>query len=155
MLVTLEGHFDVLAGMEGDALEETLVVDAFDRAWPGESCGPTIEGKTWRLVELPGQTLPASESARAPILMLDPTTRRMTGSDGCNRFNGSYELDGNRLRFSAIASTRMACPPEVMALADAYLRILVGEVSWGLQDGTLILVRDGQMIARFGVGQSE
>ena len=153
LLVTLEGHVEMRAGMEGDALEETLVVDAFDRVWPGESCGPTIEGKTWRLLELPGQTLAATESARAPILMLDPTTRRVTGLDGCNRFNGSYELDGDRLRFRAIASTRMACLPEVMAAADAYLRILVGEVSWALHDGALILVRDGQMVARFAAGE--
>jgi copper homeostasis protein (lipoprotein) len=155
LLVTLEGHVDVLPGMEGDAFEETLVVDAFDRVWPGESCGPTIEGKTWRLVELPGTTWAATGSGRAPFLLLDPTTKRVSGSDGCNRFTGTYELDGSRLRFSGLAGTRMACPPEVMALADSYLRSLEGEVSWELQDGTLILLRGGRIVARLAAGETE
>jgi heat shock protein HslJ len=31
------------------------------------------------------------------------------GHGGCNRFFGSYELEGKALRFGPLASTRMAC----------------------------------------------
>lgn len=35
----------------------------------------------------------------------------VSGSDGCNRFTGSVELgDNQRIEFSQLASTRMACP---------------------------------------------
>ncbi|MGM0831959.1 MULTISPECIES: META domain-containing protein [Halomonas] len=35
----------------------------------------------------------------------------VSGSDGCNRFTGSVELGENqRIEFSQLASTRMACP---------------------------------------------
>jgi copper homeostasis protein (lipoprotein) len=155
LLVTLEGHMELRPGMEGDALVETLVVEKFDHAWPGESCGPTIEGKTWRLTELPGQSLAAIEPERAPSLTLDPATRRASGSAGCNRFSGTYELHGNTLRFGPLATTRMACPPEIMAVEDALLKALAAETAWSLQDGTLVLTREGQLVARFAAGAAK
>ncbi len=33
----------------------------------------------------------------------------MSGSGGCNRLVGSYELNGNQLTFSKMAGTMMAC----------------------------------------------
>ncbi|MCU0312726.1 MAG: META domain-containing protein [Solirubrobacteraceae bacterium] len=33
----------------------------------------------------------------------------VTGEDGCNRFTGGYEVDGENLRLGALASTRRAC----------------------------------------------
>ncbi len=155
LLVTLEGHMEMRPGMEGDALVETLVVERFDNAWPGESCGPTIEGKTWRLTELAGQPLTATEPERAPSLTLDPATKRASGSAGCNRFNGTYELSGNSLRFGPLATTRMMCPPEIMAVEDAMLEALATELTWSLQDGTLILTREGQLLARFVPGEAK
>jgi copper homeostasis protein (lipoprotein) len=154
LLVTFEGHVDMLPGIEGDTLDETLVVDAFDRVWPGEGCEPTIEGKTWRLVELPGHVLAATGPAKAPFLVLDGATKRVSGSAGCNRFNGTYELSGSSLRFGPLAATRMMCPPEMMAVEDALLKALSAGAAWSLQDGTLVLTRGGQTIARFAAGGS-
>ena len=155
LLVTLEGHMEMRPGMEGDALVETLVVDMFERAWPDERCGPAIEGKTWRLTALADQPLAAIEPERAPSLSLDGATKRASGSAGCNRFSGTYELSGNSLRFGPLATTRMMCPPEIMAVEDAMLKALAGELAWSLQDGTLALTREGQLLARFAPGEAE
>ncbi len=38
---------------------------------------------------------------------------RVAGSDGCNRLSGSFEQDGDRLRFGRMASTRMSCPDDL------------------------------------------
>lgn len=36
---------------------------------------------------------------------------KLQGNGGCNTLTGSYELmDGNRIKFSGVASTMMACP---------------------------------------------
>jgi len=155
LLVTLEGHMEMRPPMEGDALVETLVVEQFDKAWPGESCGPTVEGTTWSLTELPGQSLAAIEPERAPSLTLDPAAGRVSGSAGCNRFSGTYELSGNSLRFGPLATTRMACPPEIMAVEDAMLKALAGELAWSLQDGTLVLTREGRLVARFAASEAK
>ena len=42
---------------------------------------------------------------------------RVSGSDGCNRFSGSYELDGSALTFGALAGTQMACAGPADAVA--------------------------------------
>ncbi len=48
----------------------------------------------------------------------------MSGSTGCNRLTGSYEQDGNSLRFKQMATTKMACPPPVDAMERAFLQVL-------------------------------
>jgi heat shock protein HslJ len=43
---------------------------------------------------------------------------RVTGEDGCNRFTGSYQLDGDNLRLGALASTRRACAGPAQEVAQ-------------------------------------
>lgn len=67
----------------------------------------------WKLVELNGQPVVAQPGgkAREAHMILKIAGNRVQGSGGCNRFFGSYELKpGNRIRFSGIGSTMMACP---------------------------------------------
>ena len=54
------------------------------------------------------------------ILSLVPSPM-VSGSGGCNTLTGSYELDSDKLTFSQMASTRMACP-EGMDTEKAYLK---------------------------------
>ncbi|CAG0998676.1 Lipoprotein NlpE [Methylophilaceae bacterium] len=69
----------------------------------------------WRLVELMGKSLETGRSdseasAKAPTLKFDVASSRISGFSGCNRYSGQYALGaGQRLRFSGIAATQMAC----------------------------------------------
>lgn len=49
---------------------------------------------------------------------------RAAGHSGCNRFTGSYTLEGKRLRFGPVASTRMACDGPRTALERRWFRML-------------------------------
>jgi heat shock protein HslJ len=64
----------------------------------------------WRPTEIEGVPYAPRPGVREPNLMF--AADRVSGFDGCNRFTGGYELDSARLRFKAMASTRMACLPE-------------------------------------------
>src|SRR5262245_2890227 len=77
---------------------------------PGTQRGsnPTLEGKYWRATELVGKPTPAQDSKREAHLMFQPLGR-FTGSDGCNRLTGGYELKGDAISFGGMALTRMAC----------------------------------------------
>ena len=44
---------------------------------------------------------------------------------------------------------------EIMAVEDAMLKALAGELAWSLQDGTLALTREGRLLARFAPGEAE
>jgi heat shock protein HslJ len=48
----------------------------------------------------------------------------VAGQGGCNRFGGRYTFDGHALKIGPLASTRMACEPEVMNAEQAWLQML-------------------------------
>ncbi|HTN20363.1 MAG TPA: copper resistance protein NlpE N-terminal domain-containing protein [Pelobium sp.] len=72
---------------------------------------PIIE-KYWKLVEINGRPVaPPAEGEREAHLILKSLDKRITGNGGCNGFGGTYELlPGNRIHFSQILHTMMACP---------------------------------------------
>jgi heat shock protein HslJ len=64
---------------------------------------------------------------------------RATGTGGCNRFTGTYEQDGESLSLGRVASTRMACPEEVMGAETAYFSVLESVSSWSTARDELVL----------------
>jgi len=153
LMVTFDGHLDERPPMEGDGLEEVFVVEAFDAVWPGESCEPskpdvTLTNTYWRLVELAGEPTEVVEGQREPHLRLIQEGNRVAGSGGCNRLSGSYQLDGTRLSFGSVATTRMACPGG-MEQEQAFLAALDGITGYLVTGETLqIWGEDGAVRAR-------
>jgi heat shock protein HslJ len=69
--------------------------------------GRPLEGTYWNATELVGRVVPSQESPQEPHLIFQDG--RLSGSDGCNRVAGPYQLRGDVVTFGPIASTRMAC----------------------------------------------
>lgn len=91
----------------------------------------TITETYWKLTALEGQPVKMAENQEREIhFILKSEDMRVTGFSGCNHINGSYELEeGNRIRFTQMAATLMACPDvevdesavlEVFNLTDNY-----------------------------------
>ncbi len=67
-----------------------------------------LTGKYWKLVRLNGK--PVEAASREPFIRFTAEDNRVNGNSSCNMFNGKYELpEGNRIKFSPFAMTRMAC----------------------------------------------
>ena len=66
-------------------------------------------------------------------------SNRATGFSGCNTFNARYRAGGRTLFISAPASTLMACPPEAMALEQAYLQLLDSSRFYSARGDTLTI----------------
>lgn len=49
---------------------------------------------------------------------------RVSGSAGCNRIMGTYRRDGGRVTLAQVATTKMLCAPERMAVEAAVLAAL-------------------------------
>lgn len=80
--------------------------------------------------------------------MLHTDKQRVSGSSGCNRLNGSYELDGNALSFGHMASTMMACT-DGMELEKQFLDALAAVKSWRVAEQHLeLLDTGGAVLAR-------
>jgi heat shock protein HslJ len=72
------------------------------------------------------------------------------GSTGCNRFTGSYTVDGDELRISSIASTQMACVPPADAVERAYVEALGRVAGWRSENDELVLLDgDGAELLRY------
>src|SRR5215471_10474506 len=109
----------------------------------------TLEGVQWTLTELQGKPVVVPPDGLAPNLTLNADKKKVTGFAGINRFFGGYKLDGDKLSFGMLGSTRMAGPPEAMEAETAFLKML-GEVNgWKIADNTLQLLHDDKVIAQF------
>jgi heat shock protein HslJ len=66
-----------------------------------------------------------------------------SGSGGCNRYGGPYTLEGETLRFGALAATKMACEEGVTDQEQRYFDLLAAVSRYALaDDGALLLTTD-------------
>lgn len=73
-----------------------------------EGSATPLEGTYWRVTELAGRPTPTQDAKREAHLVFQ-AGGRVSGSDGCNRITGSYELKGDVVTFGKMAGTQMAC----------------------------------------------
>jgi heat shock protein HslJ len=118
-------------------------------AWPtiGASVdSPPLGGTAWILTSLGGRIPPSETTATAQF-----DARRVQGTNGCNRYSAPVVIQGTNLKISPkAATTNMACPPNVMKLADAFMTALVSARSYRISSHQLeLLGADGTVLATF------
>ena len=112
-----------------------------------------LENTYWKLTRL--GDAPVAEAPREPHFILDPATRRVGGSGGCNRLTGSYALNGDRLSLDSLSTTLMACT-DGMETEKAFLDGLLRVTQWRIAGQELeLLDKSGKTIARFEARQPE
>ncbi|NOJ38425.1 YbaY family lipoprotein [Bradyrhizobium australiense] len=69
----------------------------------------------------------------------------VTGSGGCNRFRGKAIIDGERISFRQLTSTKMSCAPAAMQQEDKFQQALEATRRFRVdtQEHRLILLDDG------------
>lgn len=110
-----------------------------------------MENIRWIPVEIAGQTVDESiEFHRPPSVLFSFNTSHIHGSGGCNTFFGGYKRDGYALEAKNIASTAMACTPELMDFEQALFGALNNVKSWSASEHHLSLLdADENVVARF------
>lgn len=117
--------------MQGGGLVETSTEVV------GTATLATLEGREWVLRKLSSTEATPAE----PEVTLTIDGDRLAGSSGCNRYNGTIKMGetATSLAVGPLATTRMACPPEVMNLEERVTGALQGAQSWGFQLGQLVI----------------
>lgn len=89
------------------------------------------------------------DGSRVTIEFLDDD--RVAGRGSCNRFMGGWNLTGEGLSFSQLASTRMACAPALMNQEQRFLELMSEVHHFRIgQNGELILLTpDGEAVRAF------
>lgn len=106
--------------------------------------------RKWILTEINGKAVQKTESMREmPFLLLSWKEERASGFAGCNTIGGRFELgNGNRIRFSELLSTLMACPD--MELENDFKQVLERCDNYSL-NGNILTLNKAKMapLARF------
>ncbi len=109
-----------------------------------------LEDKEWVLASDGEQgDLQAVLAGTEITAIFDSAEEQVTGSAGCNSYFADYEVSGNKLSFSDIAATDMACgsPEGVMEQEREYLALLLDTATFQVEDSLLtISSSDGQVL---------
>ena len=152
--VTLAGHLAERPAMEGEGLETVLVVDRLDTISDRPDCPDRLArthltNTTWKLTELYGRTIQFVSSGQGePQLILRPPERQLMGFSGCNGFFGLYRKEGDRLTFSDLGATMMACPNDA-GLERTYFKALKATDHYSIFGQMLELYHGQEVVARF------
>lgn len=95
-----------------------------------------LSGTNWLVEDVAGRGV--VENSQATIRFDEGG--RVSGSTGCNLFNGAVTIKANTIKFGQMATTRRACLPSLMDQELRFLKALdeVGSFAMG-QDGLLHL----------------
>jgi heat shock protein HslJ/uncharacterized lipoprotein NlpE involved in copper resistance len=121
VLVSILGHFVRTRNQDSGGLKEAITMDMFEKFLPGATCSAqraetpgggsgsrsALEGTTWQVEKLLGNPVTLPAGPRSPHLVF--ADGHVSGSTGCNRIAGTYTVNGNKLQFGRLASTKMAC----------------------------------------------
>ena len=98
-----------------------------------------LPGTSWVLVDLDG-TAPVGETP--PTIAFDDQGT-VTGTGGCNTFNGEVTIDGSDVSFGPLASTQMACGEDISTQEAAFFTALQDVTSYTVDDEGRLVLQDG------------
>jgi len=74
----------------------------------------------------------------------------VSGTDGCNRYHGTYTVEGDTLSVGKLAISMMACEPDVSQQASDFTAALEGATTFTVDGTSLVLFADdGRMLLVF------
>jgi heat shock protein HslJ len=105
----------------------------------------------WKLIQIDGISI--GETSKA-FLELDLDKTRFTGSTGCNRMFGAVDVQGRRVDFSNIGTTKMACvDPKARRVETAFVRALENADRYRERANTLELYDRNRLLAKLAVAK--
>jgi heat shock protein HslJ len=118
----------------------TLLVREVERRTLAGSPPPAaLAGSAWQLDAMPGAKVVAGGMRGAPTLRFDDAGRA-SGDSGVNRFGARVDAGEGWMRVSAPMLTRMAGPPEAMALEAEFVGRLQRAGHWRVEADRLRLL---------------
>jgi heat shock protein HslJ len=115
----------------------------------------TLINTEWQLIRLQTDDLKQTEIVtNQPTLNFNLDELRMYGFGGCNQFTGSFLTgENNRIEFSGIASTKMACPE--MEIEQTYYKQLENTTSFEVDEAGRVLILFDEASSELLVFQNE
>lgn len=109
-----------------------------------------VAERLWKLTELYGKAIEVNPAdSKFPALSFEKSQQQVSGTGGCNSFSGKYSMPGgNKLTFSPLAATKMAC--DKMEMEGQFFQALSETVFYIVKDDQLSFHNgSGKAVARF------
>lgn len=114
--------------------------------------GTPVTG-TWQVVSYGSAANPTPALPDLNRSVIFDKEGEMTGNVGCNSFRGPYTIEGTKITFEPVTSTKLNCPPDViMKQEQAILRILSGSVDFKI-DHRYLTITNGDEVLVLEVGE--
>ncbi len=151
LLVAIRGRYLERPTADGNASEDMLVVDTFEKVIDSGEClanvSADLRNTYWKLLEVDGRKVTTPEGQKDAHLLLASDGASVQGFAACNNFFGQYSAQGDLLAFSGLGSTMMSCP-EGMDTEIAFLQAL-GETNRAVINGMYLQLYVGdRLLAR-------
>ena len=101
----------------------------------------------WVLEILNGEKVKLTDPNTEMYIQFEDVEKRVNGRAACNRFFGNYEIDGNKLKFSPMGATRMACPD--LQKETEFFQMLDGVDGYSIKDNKLSFLSKNKVVAVF------
>lgn len=101
---------------------------------------------TWKLSAYGPKESPTPAVTDAEATLTFDGKGNVTGSGGCNSLGGTYKIDGNKITFSEVISTLMACDDARMSQEGAVTQVLSGTADYTIKDSTLTLTNNDNVL---------
>lgn len=90
----------------------------------------------------------AKGNAEAITITFDAATNKVSGFSGCNRFFGTYKVEGNTITFSNIATTKKFCLDKENQVETKVLNAINNASSFKLKNNELTLMADSKVVLK-------
>lgn len=105
--------------------------------------------KYWKLVAINDKKVTNKDfNDTEPHITFKSEFNRVKGHDGCNIFNGEFQLEGTTIKFDKMLSTLMACPESFVF--NTFLKTLNEELTYHVTEKTLV-IQSKETILQFEV----
>jgi len=115
------------------------------------STGHSLANTQWMLKSFGSASVEQMVAEKSPITLKFEAGDRAGGSGGCNSYGSNYQVQGNRLSFGPILSTKRACLEDALTQQEQqYFRALESAGTFTLTDDRLtIFSQDGRSVLNF------
>ncbi len=163
LLVEVEGHFEPRQKMEGEGMQENLIVDRFVNIHEQETCAGKVppsplKNTYWKLVELEGRHLSDNplwregqqqdgSQERELHFIIKADSNLIKGFGGCNYFSGPVSAVSSNISLGPFRSTRKTCPN--LKIEQSFIDTINKAEHFKIKGESLELFSQGQSIAKF------
>ncbi len=109
----------------------------------------SIFNTEWKLVKIGSKTMKYSEGEDPISLLMTSEPENLSGYAGCNRYFGKFSIKKNKISFSQMGATMIACPEQDMDFENRYLQTFDKINNYTISNDTLYLRRDEKAMLIF------